>query len=99
MMKAAVKNLSPNAFKSSLDRIVHSMGITNILMKQFDQELSIYRRSGKHITKSTGSDLVTIVNERMNEHAFVKALGRKYSHFKDMNQSMLHGLDLQKLVG
>ena len=97
MMKSVVKNLGPNASKSSLDRIAHSMGITNILMKQFDRELSVYRRSGKHITKSTKSDLVKVVNELMNEHAFVRTPGRKYSHFKDMNQSMLHGLDLQKL--
>lgn len=33
MMKAAVKNVGPNASKTSLNRIAHSMGITNELMK------------------------------------------------------------------
>ena len=54
MMKSAVKNLGPNASKTSLDRISHSMGSTNVLMKQFDDELCIHRQSGKHITKSSG---------------------------------------------
>lgn len=97
MMKAAVKNLGPNASKTSLDRISHSMGVTNVLMKQFDHELCIYKRSGKHITKSAKGDLLKIVNELLQEKALHLTPGRRYKHFKDMKQSLLHGLDLQKL--
>ena len=97
MMKAAVKNLGPNASKTSLNRIAHSMGLTNELMKQFDHELSVYRRSGKHIIGSSKNDLLKIVNELLHEKAFYITEGRRYHHFKNMKQSLLHGLDLQKL--
>ncbi|XP_028410550.1 uncharacterized protein LOC114533248 [Dendronephthya gigantea] len=97
IMKAAVKNLGPNASKSSLNRISHSMGVTNVLMRQFEHELSVYRRSGKHITTSSNNDLRKVVKELLSERAFHVTPGRKYHHFKNMKQSLLHGLDLQKL--
>lgn len=97
IMKAAVKNLGPNASKSSLDRISHSMGITNVLMRQFDCELSVYRRSGKHVATSSKDDLLKVVKELLNERAFDVTPGRKYHHFKNIKQSLLQGLDLQKL--
>jgi hypothetical protein len=95
-MKAAVKNLGPNASQSSLNRILHSMGVTNVLMRQIDHELSVYRWSGKHITTSSKNDLLKVVNELLSGALHVTP-GRKKHHFKNMKQSLLHGLDLQKL--
>ena len=56
-MKQAIKNLGPNANQKSLDRIGHSLGVTFDLMTVFDTNLDVYRRSGKHVKKSTKGDL------------------------------------------
>ena len=97
MMKAAVKNLGPNASKSSLNRIAHSMGVTNEVTKHFDHELSVYRRSRWHIIRSSQKNLFKIVAELLDEKAFTMTPGRRYHHLKNMKQSLLQGLDLQKL--
>jgi len=51
-VKQALKNLGPNASRRSMDRICHSMGFTVSMMQNFDENLQVFKRSGKHIKKS-----------------------------------------------
>ena len=60
LVKEAIKKLGPNASKKSLDRICHSLGVTSILMKNFDSNLSVRSRAGKHVKKSAAGDLKKI---------------------------------------
>ena len=97
ILKAAVKNLGPNASRTSFDRICHAMGITNELMHHFDKETKIIKRSGKHVKQSVKSDFSKIVDELINEKAFYLTPGRQYCYFKNMKPTLLHGFNSKKL--
>lgn len=98
VLKGAVKNLGPNASRKSLDRICNAMGVTNKLLHNFDKELKMYKRSGKHVKpKSLVNDLKKIINELVSQKALNLTPGRQYSYYKNMKPSLLHGFDSQKL--
>lgn len=75
-VKQAMKNLGPNASKRSMDRICHSVGFTMSLMRNFDDNLNVFRRSGKHIKKSIKGDLGKVVKELVTNNAFTFTPGR-----------------------
>lgn len=95
-IKQAIKNLGPSANKKSLDRIGHSLGVTTDLMTAFDTNLDVYRRSGKHVKKSTKGDLAKLVHELVSHQAFCHTPGRKYSFYKNIKPSILNGFNLHK---
>ena len=97
LVKEAIKHLGPSASKKSLDRICHSLGVTSDLMAVFDTNLNIYKRSGKHIKKSTKGDLEKVVNELLTQKAFYHTPGREYTFYKNIKPSILNGFDLHKL--
>lgn len=52
-VKEAVKNLGPNASVKSINRVCQCIDFTTSLSKKFDENLSVFKRSGKHVRKST----------------------------------------------
>ena len=97
LVKEAIKKLGPNASKKSLDRICHSLGITSILMKNFDSNLSVRSRAGKHVKKSAAGDLQKIVNELLVNKAFTHTPGRAYKFYSSIKPSIIDGFDMQKM--
>ena len=97
VIKEGVKKLGPSASQKSLDRICHSLGMTTAMMKLFDSNLSVFRRSGKHIQKSTRSDTEKLVHELVKNKAFTSTPGRKYTFYAKMKPSILCGFDLWKM--
>ena len=95
-MKQAIKNLGPNANQKSLDRIGRSLGVTTDLMTVFDTNLDVYRRSGKHVKKSTKGDLAKVIKELVHHQAFSHTPGRKYFFYKNIKPSILNGFNLHK---
>ena len=67
ILKGAVKNLRPNVSKKSLDHISHAMGVTNQLLYNFDQEVKVIKRSGRHVQQSTAGDLKKLVDKLIEE--------------------------------
>ena len=76
VVKEAIKKLGPNASKRSIDRICHSMTTTKALMENFDEDVKMYKRSGKHFPQSLNKDMQTIVNEPLHQQTLVKTPGR-----------------------
>ncbi len=70
LVKEAIKNLGPSASKKSLDRICRSLVVTADVFAVFDTNLNIYKRSGKHVRKSTKGDLEKVVKELLAQKAF-----------------------------
>lgn len=96
-IKEAVKKLGPSASQKSLDRICHSLGMTTSMMKLFDSNLSVFRRSGKHIQQSTENDTGKLVNELVANDAFTFTPGRKYKFYDKIKPSILCGFNMQKM--
>ena len=80
-VKEAIKKLGPSASRESLDRICHSLGITTERMHNFDSNLLVFKRFGKHVRKSTKGDLGNIVKELVSNKAFIYTSGRRYQFF------------------
>ena len=96
-VKEAIKKLGPSASRESLDRICHSLGITTERMHNFDSNLLVFKRFGKHVRKSTKGDLGNIVKELVSNKAFIFTPGRRYRFFSRMNSSILTGFDMRKM--
>ena len=96
-IKEAIKNLGPNASVNSINRICHSLGVTTRLMKTFDTSLSVFKRSGEHVKKSTKGDFEKIVNELVKYKAFHHTPGRRYRYYRRMKSSILSGFDMRKM--
>ena len=77
LVKEAIKKLGSGGSKKSLDRICHCLGITSSLMKNYDSNLSVFMRAGRHVKKSTVADLEKVVNELVINKAFTCTLGRR----------------------
>ena len=97
LVKEAIKRIGPGASKKSLDRVCHSLGVTSNLMKNYDSNMSVFKRAGEHFKKSTAGDLQKIVNELVNNKAFTCTPGRRYSYFSHVKPSILCGFDIQKM--
>lgn len=80
-VKEAIKKLGPSATRKSMDRICHSLGVTCELMTNFDNNLSVFKRSGRHVQRSSKGDLAKIVACLAANKAFTHSPGRKYNHF------------------
>lgn len=91
------KKLGPSASQKSLDRICNSLDVTAAMMKLFDSNLSVFRRSGKHIQRSTKNDTEKLVNELLTNKSFTYTPGRKYTSYAKMKPSILCGFNLQKM--
>ena len=97
LVKEAIKKIGPGASKKSLDRVCHSLGITSSLIKNYDNNMSVFNRAGRHVKKSTVGDLEKIVNELVINKAFTCTPGRRYSCFSHVKPSLLTGFDMQKM--
>lgn len=54
------------------------------------------KRSGKHIVKSTKSDMAKLVNALIEKNALAEHLGRHYNNFSNISQ---HPLNYNNLSG
>ena len=97
LVKEVIKKIHPGSSKKSLDRICHSLGITSSLMKNYDTNMSVFNRAGKHVKKSTLGDLEKIENELVINKAFTYTPGRRYSYFSHVTPSLLYGFDKKKM--
>ena len=66
-------------------------------MKNYDTNMSVFNRAGKHVKKSTLGDLEKIVNELVINKAFTYTPGRRYSYFSHVTPSLLYGFDMKKM--
>ena len=96
-VKEAIKNLGPNATGKSMNRICHSLGLTTELMKTFDNNFGVFKRSGRHSKKSTTGDLNKIVKELVSQNAFTYTSGRSYRCYAGIKSSLLSGFDMRKM--
>lgn len=96
-VKEAIKKLGPSATRKSLDRICHSLNVTSDLMLNFDNAMSVFKRSGRHVQKSVKGDLTKIVNELTTQKAFHHTPSRKYQHYANIKPSILSGFNMQKM--
>jgi hypothetical protein len=96
LVKEAIKKIGPGASKKSLDRVCHSLGITSNLMKNYDGNMSVFNRAGKHVKKSTAGDVEKIVNELVINKAFTCTPGQRYSYFSNVKQVCYMGLICKK---
>ena len=96
-VKEATKKLGPSATHKSMDTICHSLGVTCKLTTNFDCNLSVFKRSGQHMQRSSKGDLAQIVKELVTNKAFSHTIGRKYVHYSQMKCSILDGFDLHKM--
>lgn len=96
-VKEAIKKLGPAASQRSLDRICRSLGISSDLMNNYDRNLSIHKRSSKHVKKSTNNDMRKIVNELNTNEAFTFTPGRRYRYYTGIQPSLLCGFDMSKM--
>lgn len=96
-VKEAIKKLGPGATRKSIDRICHSVYVTSDLMSNFDNAMSVFKRSGRHVQKSIKGDLTKIVNELISQNAFHHTPGRRYNHYALVKPSILSGFDMQKM--
>ena len=97
VLKGAVRNLGPNTSKKSLDQICHAMGVTNEQLHNFDKEIKMYKRSGRHIKPSLARDMRKLVNELVAQKALTLTPGCQYNWYKNMKPSLLHGFNSHKL--
>ena len=95
VVKEAIKKLGPNASKRSIDQICHSMTTAKALMKNFDKDVKMYKRSGKHFPQSLNKDMQTFVNELLHQQALLKPPGRSY-HFFYGFKDMYHWIEQHK---
>ena len=70
LVKEALKNQGSGTSQKSINRICYSLGFTSSLMKNFDKNMKVYRRAGKHVQISAQKDLEKIVNGLMVHQAF-----------------------------
>ena len=91
------KKLGPSASQKLLDRICNSLDVIAAMVKLFDSNLAVFRRSGKHIHRSTKNDTEKLVNELVTNKAFTYTPGRKYTSYAKMKPSILCGFNLQKM--
>ena len=96
-VKQAIKKLGSNASKKSINWICHSIDVTKTLMSNFDNEVRMYKTSGKHVRKSTLKDMKAVVAELLNQNALSTVPGRSYSYYSGTKSSILAGFDLQKM--
>ena len=96
-VKQAIKKLGSNASRRSIDRICHSIKVTKSLMDNFDTEVNMYRSSGKHVKKSTESDMKSIVTELLEQRALTRIPGRFYEYYRGVKARLLSGFNLQKM--
>ena len=96
-VKQAIKKLGSNASKKSINRICHSIDVTKTLMSNFDNEVRMYKTSGKHVRKSTLKDMKAVVAELLDQNALSIVPGRSYSYYSGTKSSILAGFDLQKM--
>ena len=96
-VKEAIKNIGPNAATKSINRICHSLETTTALMKAFDSNLNVFKRSGKHSKKTSSDDLKKIVNELVVHKAFTYTPGRNYHYYSGIKSSLLVGFDMRKM--
>lgn len=96
-VKQALKNLGPGASQKSMDRICHSLGFTTALMNNFDANLNVFKRSGRHVKKSIESDLKKVVKDLMQNKALEFTPNRVYRYYARMKSSILSGFDLSQM--
>lgn len=77
-VKEAVKKLGPGATRSSLDTVYHSDDVTCDLVANFDNPMSVFKRSGRHVQKSIKRDLAKSVNELIAHKAFHHTLSQAF---------------------
>lgn len=99
LLKDSVKKLGPHASQKSINWICRSVGVTKELMESFDTVLAlqIYKRSGKHVEKSSTEDLKKVVKELVDNNAMVHTPGRVYRHYGNIKLTFLWDFDIQDL--
>ena len=80
-----------------IDRYCRAIDVTKVVLNNFDQEISLVKRSGKHVKASALADLHKVVSELVTQKAFTWTPERKYQHYRDFQSSLLEGMDMHEL--
>ena len=95
LIKILIRNLGPNGLnKEAIDRYCKALAINKHIIDNFDRMCVIPKRSGAHTSRSTDGDLRKIVKELVEYKALCYQKGRSYTHFADMQDSLLADLDI-----
>ena len=96
-LKQAIKNLGANVTPEAVLRISKSQKVTRQILSNLDDECSVKRKSGKHVSSDYSKDLKTVVKALMEEEVFVFHPGRQYVCFQNFQRDPLSRLDTSKL--
>ena len=95
LIKTLMQNLGPNATnKHCLNRYIKALRVNKDVLDSFDQQVLFKRRSGEHKRRCEKADLIKLVKELVKNDAFTQKNDRKYKHFCNIADSMLHGFDM-----
>ena len=93
-LKEAMRKLGPNVSESSVSRICGSLKIARETIENISRECQVMKRSGKHFVASMKKDYHKLVENLINNKAFLFSNGRKYKNFTDCERSALHNLNM-----
>jgi hypothetical protein len=94
LMKILIKNLGRNGLKNAIDRYCKALSVVSETLGNFDSMCHITKRSGTHSCRSANMDFRKVVNELIQQKAFLPSHGRSYNHFSGMKDSLLADHDL-----
>ena len=94
VVKLLKKRLGPHQTDEKiLDKYLKALPNNKELLQNFDKQSSVYQRSGKHKRASNKKDKLKMVEELLRQGAYEPKEGRKYSSFRNCQNSLLKNFD------
>ncbi|XP_028518482.1 uncharacterized protein LOC114576306 [Exaiptasia diaphana] len=98
ILKEVVRKLGPNAKNpKTIDRYCRAVNVTKVVLDNFDREISLKKMSGKHVRASAIPDLHKVIAELVSQKAFTWTPNREYIHYKNVQPSLLEGMDMHDM--
>ena len=85
-----------NTNKNAVDRFCRSLEVNKKILANYDLMVGTLRSYSKHKKGLNSIDLQKIVAELMENQAMEVKSGRKYKHYSNVDQSLLHGFNLSE---
>ena len=97
IIKVGLRNMEPNnTNKNAVHRSCRSLEVNNKILANYDLMVGTLRSYSKHKKGLNRIDLQKIVAELMENQTMEVKLGRKYKHYSNADQSLLHGFNLSE---
>ena len=90
VLKQIIKNMGPNASnEKAVNRFAKAIGVTKLLMDNFDLDCKVLKRAGKHVTKAATCDQKKVIDELVKFDVFTKHADRKYKKIVNVDPSLV----------